>query len=118
MEAFVSSDVLAHVPFVEGAGKSHLSVQSAGKTYSVLWVDKSCFAISAKDAPKLTGLVDLYQRKAHKGLFLVSASRLVGDEMRYDFKEIPPFAQEAAKALEDSAARPVVLVTDALSDFQ
>jgi hypothetical protein len=66
----------------------------------------------------LRGLVDLYDGKKHLALCLVTGSREIAGETIYDVKRIRPFAQEAAQALERSAARPVVLITDAISEFQ
>ena len=118
MEAFVTDETMVHGPVVKGHKQPRLRAEVGGKTYPVLWVGKTSFAMPLENAPQLNGTVDLFRRRDHLGLCLVTGSRCVGDEMHYDFRRASPFAREAAEALERSAARPIVLITDALSDFQ
>lgn len=65
---------------------SRLRIEVDGEEFRVLrrWSDG--FSIDAADAPKLRGLVDLYDGGNHLAQCLIVASEEDGGEMRYEFK--------------------------------
>ncbi len=89
MTTFVSHDVQAGLDAARRAERphpGHLRVKVDGQTYPVLRAWATGFAMPAKDAPHLRGLVDLYDGARHVSRCLVVASEEQAGERRYDLK--------------------------------
>lgn len=66
--------------------QSRLRVEAGGESYRILRLTSEGFALDRIDAPKLRGLVDLYDGGRHLSQCLIVAASEDGDEMVYDFK--------------------------------
>ncbi len=66
--------------------KSRLRVQAGLETLTVLKYWDVGFSVDLEDAPKLRGLVDLYDGSIHLYQCLIVASEEEDSEMRYEFK--------------------------------
>ena len=89
MTTFLPKDVQKDLDAARIAGlkkTSRLRVEADGAEYRVLrrWADG--FSVDASDAPKLRGLVDLYDGGHHLAQCLIIASEEEAGEMRYEFK--------------------------------
>jgi len=93
------------------ARKSRIRVRVGDAEYRVLkrWHDG--FALALKDAPKLRGLVDLYDGARHLSQCLIVASEADGDMMLYEFKRNTASASEPALDFVVDDMRPVALLT-------
>ncbi|MGR3506852.1 MAG: hypothetical protein ACU0B7_13405 [Paracoccaceae bacterium] len=89
---------------------SRLRIEVGGKTYPVLRVWDSGFAMDLDDAPHLRGLVDLYDGGKHLSQCLIVASETQDDEMWFDFKRSTPVADRAALDFARDEAAPVALI--------
>ncbi|WP_370400089.1 hypothetical protein [Sulfitobacter sp. JB4-11] len=76
--------------------KSRLRALAGGKVFGVERMWKSGFAIDLADAPRLRGLVDVFDGSHHLFQCLIVASREEPGVMCYDFKRATPVATEAA----------------------
>lgn len=65
---------------------NRLRVEANGQSYRVLRLTPEGFALDVSDAPKLRGLVDLFDGSRHLSQCLIVAASAEGDEMVYDFK--------------------------------
>ena len=66
--------------------KSRLRIHVGDKVFPVLRFWESGFALDAENAPKLRGLVDLYNGGIHLYQCLIVASAEDNGEMQYEFK--------------------------------
>ena len=67
-----------------------LRVEVGGESFAVLRYWEEGFALDATLAPRLRGLVDLYDGPSHEGRFLIVASAEEEGERRYEFKRRTP----------------------------
>ncbi len=74
---------------------SRLRVEVNGQSYAVLRMWRNGFSVAAEDAPRLRGLVDIFEGGNHLSQALVVASEAAGDEMHYEFKRSTPAADKA-----------------------
>lgn len=65
---------------------NRLRVESGGKSYKVISATSKGFVLHIEDAPKLRGLVDLFDGGRHISQCLIVAASQNGDQMHYDFK--------------------------------
>lgn len=79
------------------ARKSRIRVHVGDDVYPVLKLWRDGFALDAANAPKLRGLVDLYDGIRHLSQCLIVASSEEGDLMHYDFKRNTATANAAPK---------------------
>ncbi len=66
--------------------KTRLRVEANGESYRIERMTGTGFALDLIDAPKLRGLVDLYDGGTHISQCLIVAASEDGDHMIYDFK--------------------------------
>ncbi len=91
--------------------KNRLRVETNGATYPVLRVWDGGFAIDLEDAPKLRGLVDLYDGGRHLSRCLIVAADAQEDEMWFVYKRSTAVADSAALDFVRDETAPVALLT-------
>lgn len=62
------------------------SVHVGDEAFAILEMTGDGFALMAEEAPRLRGLIDIYEGAQHLYQALIVASAEDGDLMRYDFK--------------------------------
>lgn len=67
-------------------GSTRLRVAADGQTWPILRLWDGGFALRSSTAPRLRGLVDIFDGGRHLMHALVVASDTDGDEQRFDFK--------------------------------
>ncbi|PID36303.1 MAG: hypothetical protein CR993_05530 [Rhodobacterales bacterium] len=114
MSTYLSKEVLEGL---EGARKralkkkTRLRVVVGFEAYPILEFDEEQgFALDIENAPKLRGLVDLYDGSRHLYQCLIIASEAEGDLMRYDFKQITAATDKAPKDFVEAEDAPVALI--------
>ncbi len=75
--------------------RNRLRVEIAGQQMQVLRLWPSGFAVREGDAPRLRGLVDLYDGARHISQCLIVASSAEDGEIRYEFKRATPVTDRA-----------------------
>lgn len=65
---------------------NRLRVEAGGKSYRILRLTSEGFTLNLEDAPKMRGLVDLFDGSRHLSQCLIVTAAESGDEMVYDFK--------------------------------
>ena len=89
MSEFLPKEVRAGLEAARKADmkkKSRLRVQVGDEYYPVLRLWQTGFALDLENAPKLRGLVDLYNGGVHLYQCLIVASDELGSEMVFEFK--------------------------------
>lgn len=89
MDAFLTPELqagLAAARKLAGRSKARFRIEEDGRSYPVLRLWQTGFAIDAEGAPHLRGLVDLYDGARQMMQCLIVASEEAGGEMRYEFK--------------------------------
>lgn len=66
--------------------KNRLRVEANGESYKILRYQDDGFTIDAADAPKLRGLVDIYDGGKHLYQCLIVGTFEENGEMRFEFK--------------------------------
>jgi hypothetical protein len=66
--------------------QSRLRVEAGGESYRVVRMTSEGFVLETQDAPKLRGLVDLYDGARHLSQCLIVAAQEDAGQMVYDFK--------------------------------
>lgn len=90
---------------------SRLRLQVGERTYPVLRMWKTGFAVEPGTVPVLRGYVDLYDGAAHLFQCLIVASDdQDAGEMRYEFKRLTAVTDRAALDFERAADAPVGLL--------
>lgn len=69
--------------------RTRLRVDVKGDSYHVLRLTSEGFVLDLQDAPKLCGLVDLYDGGRHLCQCLIVSAHEDADQMVYDFKRNP-----------------------------
>ena len=90
--------------------KSRLRVMAGEDLVPVLRLWKTGFSVDAETAPKLRGLVDVYEGARHVSQCLIVASEEEGGEMRYEFKRATPASETAPLDFYKSPDAPVGLI--------
>jgi len=113
MLEFLPKDVLeglreAHMRSL--ARKSRIRVRVGEHDYPVLKMWHDGFSLALEDAPKLRGLVDLYNGSRHLSQCLIVASAEEGDMMSYEFKRNTASAEAPALDFVADDMRPVALL--------
>lgn len=113
MEEMLSKEVqagldAARLASLRKASRLRLSVD--GKVYPVLRLKSDGFSVAAEDAPKLRGLVDLYDGARHLFQCLIVAGEEEAGEMHYEFKRATAVASTAALDFERPADAPAGLI--------
>lgn len=85
--------------------RTNMKVCAAGREFAILRCWDSGFALDARDAPGLRGLVDLYAGSRHLCQALIVTSSEADGERVYEFKRSTP-AMDKAPAADFVRARP------------
>ena len=93
------------------ARKSRIRVQVGDEVYPVLKLWKDGFALDPENAPKLRGLVDLYDGGRHISQCLIIASSEENGMMEYEFKRNTAASDRAALDFVADDTAPVGLLT-------
>jgi len=89
---------------------SRLRVHAGGDIVKVLRYWDTGFAVDLESAPKLRGLVDLYDGGKHLYQCLIVAAEEDGDEMAYEFKRNTMAADKAPLDFVRDANAPIALL--------
>ena len=89
---------------------NRLRIEAAGESFPVLRLTSDGFALDREDAPKLRGLVDLYDGSRHISQCLIVAASEDGDEMIYDFKRNTTASDGAPLDFERDENAPIALL--------
>lgn len=113
MIEFLPQDVLdglrdAHLRQL--AKKSRIRVHVGDDVYPVLKLWTDGFALKTTNAPKLRGLVDLYDGTNHMSQCLIIASSEEGEMMHYEFKRNTATANRAARDFVTQDDAPIALL--------
>ena len=92
------------------ARKSRIRVHVGDEVYPVLKLWRDGFALKVENAPKLRGLVDLFDGTRHLSQCLIVASSQEGDLMHYDFKRNTATADRTARDLVVDESAPIALL--------
>lgn len=90
--------------------KSRLKVRAGGETFTILRYWDDGFALDAEEAPRLRGLVDLYDGGRHMSQCLIIASEEEGGERVFEFKRAT-VASDNAPLDYERLSGPVALLT-------
>ncbi len=90
--------------------KSRLKVKAGEQTFTILRYWEEGFALDADEAPKLRGLVDVFDGARHLSQCLIVASEKEAGEMIFEFKRATPHADKAPLDYERSDDAPVALI--------
>lgn len=91
--------------------KSRMRVKAGDQEFTVLRCWDAGFALDAEDAPKLRGLVDIFDGSRHLSQCLIVASEEASGEMIYEFKRATPHVDVPPKDYEIAENAPVGLLT-------
>lgn len=89
---------------------NRLRVEANGESYRVMRLTAEGFALELENAPKLRGLVDLYDGSRHLSQCLIVAALEEGDEMIYDFKRNTAAGDGAPLDFERAVDAPIALL--------
>lgn len=116
METVFSKEIQAGLDAARTASlkrASRLRIEAGGATHIVLRMWKTGFAVAVEDAPKLRGLVDIFDGSKHLFQCLIIATEeAVPGEMHYEFKRATPVAERAALDFEVAENAPAALIAD------
>lgn len=90
--------------------KSRLRVAVGNEAYPVIEYRAGGFALEIENAPRLRGLVDLYDGGRHLYQCLIVASEEDGPLMRYEFKRSTRATDRAALDFARDETAPVALI--------
>ena len=113
MEAFLSKEIQAGLDAARRASlrkASRLRIDLNGRLLTVLRLWETGFAVAVEDAPKLRGLVDLYDGAEHLFQCLIIASDEQHGEIHYEFKRATAVSDHAALDFEKRVNAPVGLI--------
>jgi hypothetical protein len=114
--SFLSKEVRAGLDMARKRAlsrKNRLRVVDGEEQYPVLRYFDGGFVMDAEVAPKLRGLVDLYDGSKHISQCLIVASTEEFGERTYEFKRETAHADHPALDYERAANAPVALLTKA-----
>lgn len=112
MSFFLPKDVregLERARRLDAIRKSRLRIHADGRAWPVIRLSDEGFSLPA-DAPRLRGLVDLYDGARHVAQCLIVASEEDAGEMRYEYKRRTEAADRAPVDFERDIAAPVALL--------
>ena len=90
--------------------RNRMRVEANGESHRVLRLTSEGFALDLENAPKLRGLVDLYDGSRHLSQCLIVAASEEGDEMIYDFKRNTTASDGAPLDFERAVDAPIALL--------
>ncbi len=91
--------------------RSTRSVHVGEEAFAILEMTDQGFAVAVEQAPRLRGLIDIYDGAQHLYQALIVASSEEGDLMWYDFKRNTATARSAPVDFVLSDTRPAGLLT-------
>jgi hypothetical protein len=83
-------DELAAAQRVARRRRATRVVHVGDEAFPILEMTDRGFSVDAEDAPRLRGLIDIYDGPRHLYQALIVASEQAGDLMRYEFKRNTP----------------------------
>lgn len=89
---------------------SRLRIDVDGTQHQVLRHWSTGFSMDAQTAPKLRGLVDLYDGAIHLFQCLIVATQEESGEMQFEFKRATKVSEKAALDFERASDVPVALI--------
>lgn len=89
---------------------SRLRVVAGGSQFKILRFNEDSFVLDAEDAPRLRGLVDIFDGSVHLYQALIVASEQQGDEVAFEFKRNTMAAKEAARDFVMDPKAPIALL--------
>ena len=89
---------------------SRLRVEMGAAQYPILKLWDKGFALDVSGAPKLRGLVDIYDGAKHLMNGLIIATEEEGDMMHYEFKRVTQAHDKAPLDYERDTNAPVALI--------
>lgn len=92
---------------------SRLRIETADGYFRVLRLWATGFSVASKYAPRLRGLVDVYEGPTHLFQCLIVAANEEAGEMQYEFKRITAVASRAARDFAADTTAPVALIESA-----
>ena len=113
MEVSLSKDIQAGLDAARMDSlrkSSKLRIEVDGIQLKVLRYWGQGFSLDAVSAPKLRGLVDLYDGSAHLFQCLIVAGQEESGEMEYEFKRATKVCEKPALDFERSVDAPVALI--------
>ncbi|SRR6056297_85670 len=90
--------------------RSRMRVRAGDQTFTILRAWDKGFALDSDDAPRLRGLVDLYDGAKHLSRCLIVASDEGDGETVYEYKRATPVADRAALDYSKDDDAPVALI--------
>ena len=114
MTTFLPGNVqqdLGHALMAKRKSQSRLRIVAGDRIFPVLSMSRSHFALDADDAPRLRGLVDIFDRGTHLCQALIVASHVDGDTVVFDFKRNTIAASGPALDFERDKSAPVGFIT-------
>ncbi|MFQ6547195.1 hypothetical protein AADZ90_004510 [Aestuariibius sp. 2305UL40-4] len=114
MSTYLSREVREGLEAARAAAarrKSRLRLTAGGKTYPVLRIWETGFALDADDAPILRGFVDLFDGSRHIAQCLIVASQDEAGERQFEFKLHVRADATAPRDFEMPDHAPVALLT-------
>lgn len=90
--------------------RSRLRVRVGEHDFTILRYWDEGFALNSQDAPRLRGLVDVYDGSRHISQCLIVASEEEAGEMVYEFKRETPAYDKPPLDYETDANAPVALI--------
>ncbi|QBY01771.1 hypothetical protein E2K80_14425 [Rhodophyticola sp. CCM32] len=92
--------------------RAHRRVHVGDEVYPILDYGEDGFAVDAETAPRLRGLVDIYDGPRHLYQALIMASAHEGDLMRYEYKRNTPAADHPPVDFEHPDLSAIALLSD------
>jgi len=90
--------------------KARLRVETGESYFPVLRIWDNGFSVDLEDAPKLRGLVDIYDGPRHLYQALIVASSDMAGERRFEFKRNTAAADAAPLDFERETPAPIALL--------
>ena len=91
--------------------RSRLRIDQDGQLIPLLQLGRNGFSVAREDAPRLRGLVDVYDGGRHLFQCLITAAEEEGAEIRYDFKRATAISDRAPLDFAWSEDAPAGLIT-------
>ncbi len=118
MNDFLPKDVLAGLHAAQKRAerkRSRRSVHIGDDVYPILQFADDGFALDGEHAPRLRGLVDIFEGPRHLYQALIVASQEEGDLMRYEFKRNTAAADHAPLDYYREQGAPIALLDSSKS---
>jgi hypothetical protein len=103
-------DELAQARKAARRKKSRWSVHIADEAVPIVEYNSTGFAVDADDAPRLRGLIDIFEGSRHLFQALIVASARDGDVMRYEFKRNTAAGVKPPSDFDEGADAPTILL--------